>query len=292
MSTQRPADKVPVVAIIAQSHSGSHLLSQLLGAHSRCVAIGELHNYDKFVHRSSGGNVTADYADNALFAGLASAPEQQWHELVFANARQRDPAVAALIDNSKRIGWCRKLLKNDRLQVVPLHLIRDPRAMFRYWMLRYDTARKRRRQRLRLARQAPLQAPVLLTCRPGELYLRKWLIDNAEVSRLLRATGHAANVVTYHDLATRTAETLERLMPRLGLDYEPRQLRYGEADQHGTLKTDYREATQASRIELDVRWQTFLSATEARAIAEDERLRRYLEDLGLELTPQGLTAPN
>lgn len=131
---------------------------------------------------------------------------------------------------------------------------------------------------------------MLLTCPPRELYLRKWLIDNTEVSRLLRSTGHAANVVTYHDLATRTAETLERLMPRLGLDYEPGQLRYGEADQHGTLKTDYREATQASRISLDVRWQTFLSATEARAIAEDDRLISYLNELGLELTPQGLTA--
>ncbi|MGE0624919.1 MAG: hypothetical protein AB7I04_12110 [Pseudomonadales bacterium] len=290
MSDRTLEARVPVVVILAQSHSGSHLLSQLLGAHSRCLAIGELHNYDKFVHRKSrSGNVTADYAHNVLFSGLESAPQQRWHELILANARAGKASVSTLVDNSKRIAWCRKLLANPRLQVIPVHLIRDPRAMLRYWMLRYDTSRKLRRQRLRLARQAPLQAARLLTCPPRELYLRKWLIDNREMTRALRASGHADNVVTYHDLATSTEKALVALMPRLGLDYEPAQLRYGEAIQHGTLKADYREASQSSQIRLDVRWQTFLSESEARAVAEDTRLAGYLAELNLMLTPQGLT---
>ncbi len=285
------SDPVRVVAIVAESHAGSHLLSQLLGAHSRCIAIGELHNFDKFVHRRSrSGNVTADYAQNALFAGIDTTPERDWHERIFANARQQDPAVAVLVDNSKRIAWYRRHLGNRRLEIVPVHLIRDPRAMLRYWMMRYDTDHKLRRQRLRMARQAPLQAAVLLTCPPREFYLRKWLIDNVQATRLLKQTGHHGNVVTYHDLATLTAQTLERLMPRLGLDYEPAQLRYGDSVQHGTLKTEYQEATQTSSIALDVRWQSFLSEAEARAVAEDPRLTRYLQGLNLDLTPRGITA--
>jgi len=281
---------VRVICIIAQSHSGSHLLSQLLGAHPRCLAIGELHNYDKFVHRASrSGNVTSDYAHNPLFSGLEAVPAGRRHEIVFSNARIHDPSVSTLVDNSKRLSWYRMLLNNEHLHVVPIHLIRDPRAMIRYWTLRYDTRRHRRRQRLRLIRQAPSQGAALLTCPPGELYLRKWLIDNAAATRLLRSTGHAANVVTYHDLATRTAETLEALMPRLGLDYEAGQLRYGDAVQHGTLKTDYREASQSSHIQLDVRWQSFLSESQVRAVSEDLRIGDYLDGLDLMLTPQGIT---
>jgi len=290
MSTSSPPPAVRVICIIAQSHSGSHLLSQLLGAHSRCLAIGELHNYDKFVHRASrSGNVTSDYAHNPLFSGLEEVPAGRWHEIVFANTRMHDASVSTLVDNSKRLSWYRMLLKNQHLHVVPVHLIRDPRAMIRYWTLRYDTRRHRRRQRLRLIRQAPSQGAALLTCPPGELYLRKWLIDNAAATRLLRSTGHAANVVTYHDLATRTAETLEALMPRLGLDYEAGQLRYGDAVQHGTLKTDYREASQSSHIQLDVRWQSFLSESQVRAVSEDRRIGGYLDGLDLMLTPQGIT---
>lgn len=290
MNNPDPAARVRVVAIIAQSHSGSHLLSQLLGAHSQCVSIGELHNYDKFVNRAGGDNVTSNYADDPLFAGLDGAPEQQWHERVYANARERYPTVTTLIDNSKRVSWCRKLLLNKRLHVIPVHLIRDPRAMLRHWLIRYDTSRKLRRQRVSLVRQAPLQTAGLLTCPPRELYLRKWLIDNRQATDLLARTGCEHNLVTYHDLATRSEAALRQLMPRLGLEYEAGQLRYGEAEQHGTLKRDYRDATEASRIELDVRWQSFLSASEADAVAGDARVASYLQDLGLSLTARGLTA--
>lgn len=283
-------NRTRVVAIVALDHSGSHLLSQLLGAHSRCLSVGELHNYVKLTSRSRGGNVTADYGEAEIFAGLRDAPVERWHELVFCNAQGRYPTITTIIDNSKRVEWCASLLRNPRLEVTPLHLLRDPRAMLRYWQRSYDSPRKIRRQRIRHARMAPLQAPQLLTCPLLELYLRKWLIRNEAASRLLRRSGHPTNVVTYHDLATCTARTLERIMPMLGLEYEPAQLRYGEATQHGTLKTEYRAASERSEIRLDVRWQNDLDADQIHRVEADTRLAGYFHRLGLSLTPLGLTA--
>ena len=282
--------RVRVVVIIALPHSGSHLLSQLLGAHSRCVSIGELHNYDKFLHRPGSGNVIANYTEDALFAGLERAPESRWHELIMSNARQRYPQATTLIDNSKRVEWCRRLTGNPQLQVIPVLLLRDPRALTRYWKLRYDSRRKIRRQRIRHARMAPWQAPALFTCPPLELYIRKWLLRNQEATRLLARTGHRDNMVTYHDLTTRPVRTLERLMPLLDLEFEPGQLQFGDVQQHGTVKAEYRQASRHSHLQLDVRWQSDLDPEEIRAISTDARVIRYLDSLGLAMTDAGLSS--
>lgn len=279
-----------VIAIVALDHSGSHLLSQLLGAHSHCVSIGELHNYDKFTNRSSGGNVTSNYDEDELFRGLDRTPMEGWHQLIRANAEQKNAGITTLVDNSKRVSWCQALMKNPDLEVHPVHLIRDPRALLRYWLISYDNPKKIRRQRIRLSRMAPLQAPALLSCPPLELYTRKWLIRNLQATRLLQRAGQPANLVTYHDLATSPARALEALMPRFGLDYEAGQLRYGEAQQHGTQKRDYQAASSRSAIELDVRWQDYLHEAQIRTVLEDARLISYLNRLGLSFGRDGLTA--
>ena len=284
------AGRVRVVVIIALPHSGSHLLSQLLSAHSRCVSIGELHNYDKFLHRPGSGNVIANYTEDALFSGLDRAPENRWHELIMSNARQRYPVATTLIDNSKRVEWCRRLTGNPQLQVIPVLLLRDPRALIRYWKLRYDSRRKIRRQRIRHARMAPWQAPAFFICPPLELYIRKWLLRSQEATRLLTRTGHRDNVVTYHDLATRPVQTLQRLMPLLDLEYEPDQLQFGDVQQHGTVKAEYRQASQRSQLELDVRWQSDLDLEEIRVISEDTRIAVFLDGLGLAMTDSGLSS--
>lgn len=284
-------EKTRVVVILALPHSGSHLLSQLLGAHSRCTSIGELHNYDKFMHRSREGarNVTHNYADDEIFSGLASTPVTQWHEQILASVRKLQPGVTTLIDNSKRTGWAKRHMKNRDLEIIPVHLIRDPRALIRYWMLSYQTDKALRRQRIRHSRMAPLQAPALLTCKPLELYIRKWLIRNEEISQLLARTGYRRNLVSYHDLAVSPAQTLARLMPLLDLEYEPEQLNYGAVEQHGTRKREYESATTSSRIELDVRWQSFLDQSQISRVSEDGRLADYLLRTGLCFSESGLT---
>jgi hypothetical protein len=284
--------RIPVIVIVALPHSGSHLLSQLLGAHQRCLSIGELHNYDKLTNRPSrgNGNVISSYADDAIFAQLDRLPVERWHSTILKRAKELYPAVTTLVDNSKRVTWCRALMKNSELDVQPVHLIRDPRALLRYWMLSYDSPKKIRRQRVRHSRMKPLQAPALLTCSPRELYLRKWLIRNEQASALLASHDKSDNVVTYHDLATRPETTLERLMPLLGLEYEPSQLRYGDADHHGTVKRDYQQAMETSAIQLDVRWQDFLSSADREGVSSDKRIQAYLSKLYLTFAERGLTA--
>lgn len=284
--------KTRVVVIIALPHSGSHLLSQLLGAHSQCVSIGELHNYDKFMNRARGGNVTSNYDQDEIFQGIDATPESRWHTLISGNARKNNPGITTLIDNSKRVAWCQTLLKNPDLDVYPVHLIRDPRALLRYWMMSYDNDKKIRRQRIRHSRMAPLQSAVLMTCPPLELFIRKWLIRNEAASRLLARADAPANLVSYHDLATSPERVLDGLMPELGLEYEPAQLRYGDAEQHGTLKREYRAETSRSAIELDVRWQSFLDEEQIRAVLTDRRLDAYLSRLGFTLSENGLTTFN
>ena len=293
MSNRSLADaSVRVIVIVALPHSGSHLLSQLLGAHDLCLSIGELHNYNKHTdaNRTTSGNVVSGYREDALFRDLDRLPTSRWHTEILHRAGAEYPGVTTLVDNSKRVGWCESLMKNPELDVHPVHLIRDPRALLRYWMLSYDSPKKVRRQRIRHARMRPLQAPLLLTCPPRDLYLRKWLIRNGQATSLLQKAGRSANVVSYHDLATRPDAVLGSLMPRLGLDYQEGQLRYGEAMHHGTLKRDYREASAASAIQLDVRWQTQLAKADIDAVNADARIADYLDELGLRLTAGGLTA--
>lgn len=284
-------EKVRVVVILALPHSGSHLLSQLLGAHSRCASIGELHNYDKLTNRAREGvrNVTHNYADDEIFSGLANTPVPEWHEKIMSGVRKLRPGVTTLIDNSKRTGWAKQHMKNPELEVIPVHLIRDPRALIRYWMLNYQTDKELRRQRIRHSRMAPLQAAALLTCEPLELYVRKWLIRNEEVSRLLVGTGHSLNLVSYHDLAVSPGRTLARLMPLLDLEYEPEQLNYGAAEQHGTRKREYESAATGSRIDLDIRWQSFLDQSQIGRVTGDQRLIDYLQQIGLRFSESGLT---
>ncbi len=284
--------RTSVIVIMALPHSGSHLLSQLLGAHSRCLSIGELHNYDKLTNRArpGSGNVISTYAEDPLFANLNQIPVSQWHQEIMTRAQAGAPGLSVLVDNSKRVGWCASLAQNDQLEVQPVLLLRDPRALLRFWRLRYDSAKKVRRQRTRHSLMAPAQALQLLTCSTTELYLRKWLIRNQQASRLLERMGKPANYVTYHDLAAQPERTLSRLMPLLGLDYEAAQLRYGEADHRGTQKAEYRNASDASQISLDVRWQADLDPAEAQAATAYAPLNRYLDQLGLEFGPDGLTA--
>lgn len=280
-----------VIVIMALPRSGSHLLAQFLGAHSSCLSIGELHNYNKLTNpdRQGSGNVIATYAEDPLFEGLHDLPTERWHSEVLARAQREAPTLTTLIDNSKRVAWCASLLRNPALEVHPVHLIRDPRALLRYWMLRYDRPKKVLRQRIRHSRIAPAQALSLLTCPTRELYLRKWLIRNKAVTRLLARAGKPDNFLTYHDLASKPEQTLRRLMPILGLDYEPGQLLYGEADHRGTRKADYQNASEASAINLDVRWQTDLNAEIALAATRHAELNRYLETMSLDFTADGLT---
>ena len=281
----------PVVLILSTPHAGSHLLSQLLGAHSQCISIGELHNYKKFRDRPKERNVIDNYSEDPIFADLDQLPRSAWHATVLQRAKQRDPALTTLVDNSKRVQWCAQLRRSNGLDLRPVHLIRDPRALVRYWFRTYTDPRRVRQQRIRHARMAPLSAFHLLTCSELDLYIGKWVIRNKEISDMLGKMRHPENVVSYHDLATRAASELPRVDAFLGLPYERDQLDYGKAEQHGTLKREYQDASEASAITFDTRWTEDLARDQIDYISNHRRILDYLHSIGLELGPRGITRP-
>jgi hypothetical protein len=281
-----------VVFILATSHAGSHLLAQLLGAHSRCLSIGELRSFHALRGpRSSrrGRHLVSDYANNPLFAGLAGLPEAAWHNRIFNNLQHYQPQVRVLVDNSKRPSWARRRGDSTAQTVRLLHLIRDPRALVRRWQAVYDTVDARRAQRLRLARRRPEWA-LRAAFAPLDVVLAlKWLRANQDISAAMAADGATA-LVSYDDLVTDPGATLQGLMPQLGLDFEPGQLAYGRAPHAGTLKRDYIGAAGRSEILPDRKWRTELPAEVVTRISALAPILRYLHRLGLHLDAEGLWA--
>lgn len=281
-----------VVFILSTNYAGSHLLAQLLGAHPKACSIGELHNYRKQLERpDERRSVIDDFAVNAQFAGLGELPIDQWHADIAARARQRTPALDTLIDNSKRVAWARRFIDNPRFPATFVHLLRDPRALVRRWQLAYDTTRKRRRQRLRVIKARPLWLLPALLNEQWDVYCCKWLIGNQRISNFLARQGQQKNMLTYRDLAVDTEGSLQYLMPLLGADYDPHQLRYGEVEHGGTLKREYLERSRHSKIDLDLRWRHELAPGQLRQITAHRGIRRYLGRLGVRMLDDGLTLP-
>ena len=282
-----------VVFILSTNYAGSHLLSQLLSAHSACVAVGELHNYRKYrefrTRRDDERNVVDDYETNPMFDGLDALPENARHHHIFENLRARQPAVSTLIDNSKKPAWPRRVGLAGSFDSRFVHLIRDPRALVRRWLSSYATTRVRRRQRIKLARTNPRHLLRACVGSDADVYLYKWLSANRDITRFLEEVDETAPVVTYHDLAVAPHATLQRLMPCWGLDFEPAQLDYGRAAQSGTRKRDYLALAADSGIVFDTRWRNELTAEQRRTIETNREAKQYLARLGIRMTDEGLT---
>ena len=278
-----------VVFILSTNYSGSHLLSQLLGAHSSCRSVGELHNFRKYTsRRDRERDVEDDFSTDPIFAGLDALPEREWHRHIFRNLdAQNTRSITTLIDNSKRCTWASRFDDREVTQRY-IHLIRDPRALVRRWMTTHATERSLRRQRVRLARAAPRFLKTAIWADDVLVYVYKWLVTNQRITEFLARRDPSARVVTYRDLALAPRETLERLMGSLALPFEPQQLNYGAAIS-GTRKRRYMEHSRKSRIALDTRWQQDLSNEQRAAIETNRFVVDYLASLSLKMTSDGLT---
>lgn len=279
-----------VVFILSTNYAGSHLLAQLLGAHPSARSIGELHNYRKNLERpDERRSAVSDYAVNPWFAGLERHPVERWHATIASRIRLDAPEVDTLIDNSKRVDWARRFIDDPDFSASFVHLLRDPRALVRRWELTYDDARKRRRQRIRVCKARPDWLIPALCAEQWDVYCRKWLISNQDISRFLERHGQRANVLSYHDLVLDTEGSLRRLMPLLGMSYDPNQRDYGAVEHGGTLKREYLEQTRRSEISLDLRWQRDLTADRIARIGSHPGIRRYLAHIGARMLDNGLT---
>ncbi|XOV83226.1 MAG: hypothetical protein ACFHXK_20535 [bacterium] len=271
------------------NYSGSHLLSHLVSAHSRCFGVGELHRYEQLVATSNEAPVVSQYNVSPLFHNLSEQPVTQWYATL-AERFSADEGVSApvIVDNSKKVKWVKRVTQGQQLDLRLVHLIRDPRALVLRWLNTYDTDKRRRTQRLRVAKRVPGRAVQILTGSWVDVFIYKWLRENRQISDYMAQSKVVHAVVSYRDVVLDTEATLQKLMPRLGLEFEPGQLRFGEGNTFGTTKTAHAEAVKQSEIRPDLKWQTQLDVSAQREIEANKDVAKYLKSLNLRLAEDGL----
>jgi hypothetical protein len=272
-----------VVYILSTNYAGSHYLSLMLGSHSQALHLGEVKRLrfpDESLRRRA-CYLCRNKPECALFAGITSVNLADIYTTVFSRA----PATV-LVDNSKNTFWARCYLDDDRFTKKYIHLIRDPRALVRRWMLTFTTPKQKLNQRLRVVKETPRRTLPVMLGSPATVYLDKWLLRNREISRFIAENKLDSIVTTYEDLATNTGGELTRLCDWIGLDFEPAQMDYWNFHHHGTQKKDY--AGKKERI-FDLRWKEFLKPGVAARITRYRPVNDYLESLGLRFTENGLT---
>jgi hypothetical protein len=278
-----------VVVLLGTNYSGSHLLSHLLSAHSQCLGVGELHRYQQLLDGGGTAPVVSEYNSSPLFAGLDNLPVVQWHATVLQRyAEQSNVAGPVIIDNSKKIRWVEKIAQAENLDLRLVHLIRDPRALVLRWLNTYDTDKRRRTQRMRVAKRVPGRAHKILAGNWTTVFIYKWLRENRQITDFMAQRRYPHAVVTYHDMVFDTEALLAQLMPRLGLAYEPAQLRFGEGNTLGTTKTAHADAVKQSQIRPDLKWHTQLDSGAAQTVANNKDVGKYLRQLGLQCGEKGL----
>lgn len=280
---------VEVTQILSVNYSGSHLLAQLLGAHSKCASIGELKNLRKVRDPAHRRNLISDLARNSIYDDLVMRPESEWHEIIHARIAAAHPCVSMLVDNSKKIEWARRFVARADYRMRLVHLVRDPRALMRRWLNLYSAARHMRQQRYKQLLRSGARMGVALFGSDEDVLLQKWLVANRRITQFIAASGCPAIVLTYHDLATRTEDELQRLMPELGLKFERSQLEFGSGRSFGTRKAEYVELNQRSEIRFDCRWKEELPLQVQQTIVGNKEVGKYLGEIGLAFCDNGLT---
>ena len=276
------------VSVLAIGYSGSNYLSLLVGSHSRAAHIGEVHYVRKW-QKAKRDKVCAICNDSDLcpvFRGISRHNLSQVYDVIFSHV---DPSIMTLVDNSKGIRWAKRFLNKSNYSTKYIHLIRDPRALIRRWMLTYTQWREALRIRVKVMRAYPMRSPSFLFAGTRDIYLYNWLVRNQKITHFIREHNLDAHLVTYRDLARDTPNELKRIMDWIGLPYEPTQLEYWNFEHHGTHKADYEWIKKEKVRHFDLRWQSFLSQDMISRIVGDSEINAYLNEIGLAFSDDGLT---
>jgi hypothetical protein len=242
------AIKSPRIVFISSSgHSGSTLLDMLISSHPEVVSVGEV------VRFSSAPNSRCACGDKAWECpfwlavdevirgrtGLTltelqltrGAPETfQSHNLTLFDAVREVSGKRVIVDSSKRLDRLIPLVDSDKLDVVPIRLIRNPHGVVCSYL------RKGRDWRLY-----------------AERYARGLIL----AKEYLRHCPHIK--VRYEQLVENPPSTLARVMHGIGLEYDPDQLNWAGRLRHnmnGNKKVRY---SSNSTIRLDTSWRKGLT---------------------------------
>lgn len=265
-----------VIYIAGTSHSGSTLLDLMLNAHPAIFSAGEVLKLNrqlgvKHVHklaqkgthapcscgapslwqcefwsrvdaqtRATAGKSLADL--NML--DHAAQDETSAPNAVVLKAMAEVSGKSFIVDSSKLPKRLSYLLGLKGLDVYPIHLIREPKGQINSVVRKHGGFLK---------------------------HIFRYELIHAQIRRALRSVPHS--VVRYEDLVEAPEATLRGLLAPLGLDFDPRQLAWAEAEKHEVAGNRIR-FDETSALVLDEVWKTSLSSVQQRAIELGTALSR------------------
>jgi hypothetical protein len=276
--------KKRIVYILSTNFAGSHYLSLLLGSNSRACHAGELFQLGRPPQKRKLREVFLK--ENPVFEGIGMDNIERVYDTIFSRI---DPNTEVLVDNSKIVrGWADRFVDDDRYDRLYIHLIRDPRALVRrYLMLR--RFKHQLHYRWKLLRSWRQLRPFVEWAPTPTLWLYRWLLENRRITEFIQARRLNATLITYRDLATETAAEVRRLTEWMGLTYEPGQLEYWNHQHIGTEKRAYEWVKEQKAQYFDLRWKTDLPLELQEQICHDRLVNKYLQELRLAFTDEGLT---
>lgn len=217
-----------------------------------------------------------------LFHGVGDIPRSQLHQELFTRAGD---GIEVLVDASKKVSWFKKFVGKTQYPVYLIHLIRDPRALARRWLLEFEEKSNLGRERWRSMRSNPCSFIQLAAADPLTVACRKWVDQNSEIADFIAGTGLPSIRVTYRDIALNSDEALARITDWLGLSYEPGQKAYWNFYHHGTEKPQYR---QGGNDVIDTRWCDYFGAEDLARIEANKAVNSLLDRMNMTLSESGL----
>ncbi len=237
-----------VIYLVGMGRSGSTLLDILLDSHSRIRALGGVRRLAHYARK----HPCPCGAPSFWACEFWSKVNQGLHErlgcdLTTLDVHARDDrvfrehnrtlfevvaqvsGVPFVTDNSKSVIRLQRLMDAPDIDVIPVHVLRDPRG-------RAQSLRKRKQQNY------------IPTFSYSHRSLRLYF--------LLRNRPHI--VVNYEKLAYAPEDQLRKLMARLNLEFEPAQLQWAELPHHNIGSADVFRKTEGSLIRPDDAWKKII----------------------------------
>jgi Sulfotransferase family len=141
-----------------------------------------------------------------------------------------------VVDSSKLPKRLAYLMGIEELDVYPVHIVRDPKGQINSVTRKHGGFLK---------------------------HIFRYELIHEQIRRALKSVPHS--VVHYEDLVRDPAATLRSILQPLGLDFDPRQLAWAEAEKHEVAGNHVRFDAR-SELVLDEGWRKTLSPLQQRAI--------------------------
>lgn len=277
--------KKKLIFILSSNYSGSHFLSLMLGSHSKGVHLGELKN----VYKMGGFDkcyVCQNGSECDLFHGVDKHKKNELYDFLFSRVEKE---TAFLVDASKKPRWFREFVNLSDYDIYLIHLVRDPRALARRWLMRFSEQKTGFRERIKQIRKNPGKLFKLLFCDSLTVCLYKWISQNRDIVNFIDESGLSYKRVTYKQLATETDQALESIFNWIGLEYERGQKEYWNFPHHGSQKEDYQWINkQGGGTYFDQRWREYLNSDQIKHIESHSDLQAFLKSISVEFSQEGL----